>query len=162
MEEIASFVAISIERDVRVFVLEFVRATIAMSYMDTDDHSISGFRGCEVSAVLQLLDALFDICGVCVGKGEEGFVSCAGEVEHGFLAVDFHFPGVFVDFVEGAAEGMGRCCSGNDEVAGMVRAREHLVSRRGPAFGHGWWLEEVGVFAVGPGFISKLSLALGI
>lgn len=150
MQEIVSFVAISIEWDVGVLVLEFVRATIAMSYMNTDDHSVGSFRGLEMSAILKLSDALLNVSGVCVGEGEEGFVPCTGEVKHGLLAVDFHFASVFIGFVEGAAEGVGGCCGGDDKVTGVVGAGEHFVARRGPALGHWWWLEEIGVFAVCP------------
>lgn len=53
---------------------------------------------------------------------EQGLVAYACECEDGFLAVDFHFAGVFEGFVEGAAEGVGCCGGGDDEVTGVVGA----------------------------------------
>lgn len=101
------------------------------------------------------MDALFDIGGVGVGELEQGFVASASEIEHGLLAVDFHLAGIFEGFIEGATKSMGRCSSGDDEVACVVGTREHLVSRWWSAFGHGWGLEEVGVFAICPGCVSQ-------
>ena len=102
------------------------------------------------------MDSLFDVCGVCIGEGEEGFVASAGEFKHGFLAVDFHFAWVFEGLVEGATEGAGCCCSRDDEMACVMGTREHFMSRRGSAFGHGWWLEEVGILAICPEIISEV------
>ena len=52
MEEGVGFVAVAIEWDVGVFVLEFVRATITVADVNADYHAMSGFGCWELSAVL--------------------------------------------------------------------------------------------------------------
>ena len=94
---------------------------------------------------------MLDVGGVFGGQLEEGFVADAGQVEHGFLTEDFHLSGILEGFVEGAAEGVRSCCGGDDEMAGVVGAREHFVTGRGSTCGLGWWLEEISIFAVRPG-----------
>lgn len=83
-------------------------------------------------------------------KHEECFVTYVGEVENGFLSKDAHLFGVFEVLVEGAAKNVGYCGGGDEEVTGVVGAREHFVA--------GWWatkwctrgLEVVCVFSVCP------------
>lgn len=84
-----------------------------MADVDPDYHSAVFGIGAG-SLVLELEDAVVDVDGVVVAEVKEGIVAGAGKGEHGFLAVHFHFPRVFVFFVEGAAEGRAGGCGGND------------------------------------------------
>jgi hypothetical protein len=113
----ASLVTISIERDIAVSVLKFVRMAVAMSDMDADDHAAAILGSWRLSAVMKLFDTKVDVRGIIADKGEQSLVASAGEVEHGLLAIDFHFPRVFKSFVEGAAKCVGGRGGGDDKMA---------------------------------------------
>lgn len=55
---------------------------------------------------------------------------------------------IFEGVVEGAAEGVGACCGGDEEVRGRVRTGRYVVAGWRAAFRRGGGEEEVGVFPV--------------
>ena len=81
-----------------------------MADVDPNYHSLRAVWWRDDSARSEVKNSSVHVLVVCSVQVEECFVAGAGEVKDGFLAVDFHFSGVFESFIESAAEGYGGCC----------------------------------------------------
>ena len=153
VDEVVGRGEVCLERDVGFLVLVFPRVAVPVADVHADDQAPR-----VVDEGVEFVAAFGDVGGVGAVEVKEGFEAGADEGEDGFLAEGFGFVGGLEALVKCSAERPAGGGGRDDEVFGVVRARQAVGGRWWEA-GRRWcWLEIGCVVSIYPGFGRSASL----